>query len=170
MIRIIVGENASGKTLYLDRILEKYGLSECCTNIVDDPTLNKVEYNDKRIWHLSYVLETSDIELTDQILRIADANAVLTPNFDRLATIICKNRDILILDEPCFGLKFAERCRLLSFLNLVNVTFKEVYIVTHNEVMLSIDNIDVSTIEMDRNTSGLKLIPVSEDKWYEVID
>ena len=115
MVRLIIGKSASGKTLYLKRVLEQHNLDEVCTNLLDDVSLANNPYNRERIEILDDVLETATIEEQKTSLRITGANAPLTQAFDSIVTIICKDRDILILDEPCFGMTLVEKNKLVNF-------------------------------------------------------
>lgn len=170
MVRLIIGKSASGKTLYLKRVLEQHNLDEVCTNLLDDVSLANTPYNRERIEILDDVLETATIEEQKTSLRITGANAPLTHVFDSIVTIICKDRDILILDEPCFGMTLVEKNKIVNFLSSAVRTFKEVYIVTHYEVMLGIPDIEILTVKMDDNSDKLETIVVPEEIADEVID
>lgn len=75
MVRLIIGKSASGKTLYLKRVLEQHNLDEVCTNLLDDVSLANTPYNRERIEILDDILETATIEEQKTSLRITGANA-----------------------------------------------------------------------------------------------
>lgn len=57
----------------------------------------------------------------------------LTTNFIELVSLMCKEGDILLLDEPDKGLMWYENNYFISFLLAVSSSFKDIYIVTHDE-------------------------------------
>ena len=76
----------------------------------------------------------------------------------------------LFLDEPDKMLRLNEKILFINFLAQAEDTFEDIYIVTHNEQMLSLPKRKLYTVTMDKNTSKLQLTEVGEDKKYEIID
>jgi ABC-type sugar transport system ATPase subunit len=149
MLNIIVGKNSSGKSRYLRDIYEKLsgsGSNSVLTNIIDDEwVLSDTKYDRKRVEILSYLMDDYVVSASNYCslnitTDVGYDDIVLSMQFTKILTIICKSGDYLLLDEPDTGLSDYESDTLVSFLYRVYRTFKEVYLVTHDEKSLSMLN------------------------------
>jgi hypothetical protein len=166
MINLIVGENSSGKTVYLEKLLKekyKYGVS---TNMLKiDPKIESVGFNQERVNILDEITICDGINSTGQYLEFTGKKETYSLEFIKLLSLICKDNSILILDEPDLMIEDTEGSRLAYFMSRVGHTFNEVYIVTHDELMLSIPDAKYWTV--DKNMDAYE---ISEDEAYEFID
>ena len=112
----------------------------------------------------------SDIIETPLILNIIHSNIVASSKFIELVTLMCRDKNILILDEPEFGLGGAEKCRLLDFINFVNPLYKEIYVSTHYESMIGLPNTRYYTVNMHENSSDLEITEISMESANEIMD
>ena len=173
MVRLIVGENAAGKTLYLKEVLQKYMLNNVITNTVNDSTLIKEKFNSTRVNILRNTLKTADIKGETGLLNIACDDIELSSQFLELLSMVCKDRDILILDEPCFGLTPGQKCIIVDFFREALQTFKDAYIVTHYESLLGlliIPGFEAFTVNTDNKTLNTEVIKISMEEADEIID
>lgn len=58
----------------------------------------------------------------------------------------------------------------ISYLQLSDRTFDELVIVTQSEMLINLPHKEIYTVEMSKDSADVKLIPVPEDKKYEIID
>lgn len=137
--------------------------------------LNKLSYEDlkfntERIEILYDVIDTAEeIIITNEVLNIkADEN--FSKAFLEIISIICKNTSALFLDEPEQGLSRRELDVLCTFIERANRTYKRIVIVTHCDLFIQCENVEIYQVKMSKTTNELKLIKVPEDKKFEVID
>ena len=169
MLRLVVGQNAIGKSVYLnDQLLLNSSNVNINTNLADADFLCSRDYDDERVEHLEEVLDLCDIYLGESRIKITNCEVDVSITFEEIITIICKQGDYLYLDEPEYGLKDWEITRLFNLIIRVADSFKEVIIVTHNELFLGVPDKEVCTVEWQNSSYVLK--PVEEDKIYDTID
>ena len=168
MINLIIGNNAIGKTAYLNILIKKYGIDNITTNLRSDTYFQYIKYNEERVQILQTLLSANKIEHNLTYLDIKNPDRVLTLNFLKLVTTICRDRDILILDDPEKDLTYMEKNFLLTFLDNISTTFSEMFISTHYECMLSLDNMSTYTVLKEGETFTLK--NVAKEDMYAVID
>lgn len=152
MINLIVGENSTGKTLYLKSLAKS---NKGLTNLERLDMYINVPYNKSRLKSLR-ALDICDVdESNPYILSLAEPDRPLTTKFIELVTLMCKEGDILMLDEPDKGLLWYEDYHFISFLLSVSGSFKDIYIVTHDDEMmvLSVMNkANFMTVKKDKGT------------------
>lgn len=164
MLKVIVGENSSGKTLYLNNLLSDLGESVCTSNIPNrEVVFNKI-IHEGRLDTLGYVVCT-DVYADIYGLRITDMEITLSPEFLRVAEIICIDRDYLILDEPDLCMPWKETIMLYVFIEKVAHTFKDVYVATHRDNLLGARNASYYIM-----SDNLILNKVTEDEAYEHVN
>lgn len=171
MVRLIIGKNAAGKTLYLENMIKRYELFEVNTNMRDKIYTYQIPYNKKRIEILKECLETEDISENSLSLGIANSTAyMISTELLELLTLICRDRNILILDEPLKKLSAYEYEVFIKVIAWVQDTYTDIYIVTHNELALAIPGKQCYTVEMDQETNHVRLIEIAKENELEVID
>lgn len=166
----ITGNNASGKTLFVKKILDRYTAAgkSVITNIGDT---NYSGYNASRIRALKrmedYYLITyyGEIEISGNSLVIEtdEPNVKFTQEFFNILTLLCRKGDYLIIDEPAFGLYSAEINSLVRILLELVPTYKGGVIST---VCQSLYCIEPENFYLCEN---YKLRKISEDELYESI-
>lgn len=170
MITLIVGQNAIGKSVYLkDRAKAASLNDDIIFNMVDSSYLDNISYNTERIEHLKDILQTEDITENDDILVIKTDEVKLNTEFIKLLTLICKNCKKMYLDEPEYCLTYHQIGFLVWFLSRVEVTFDEIVIVTHSEVLLGLESKEVKTVDWNEETHRFELVELKE-KEYVTID
>lgn len=172
MLEIIIGQNASGKTLYLYNCI-KAEIAKGDTDFVSN--LNKLSYEDlkfntERIEILYDVIDTAEeIITTNEVLNIK-ADEKFSKAFLEIISIICKDASTLFIDEPEQGLSNRELYILANFLDRAEETYKRIVITTHSELLADTEYAKAYTVKMSNKTNELKLIKVPEEKVLEVID
>lgn len=171
MIRLVIGQNTIGKSLYLINESKKYKLSEIETNFFSDGILSdRIEYDHTRTEILRNLLDADEVITDTTLLGFKNPDIVCSEAFIKLFSLLCRNKQIFFLDEPDKMLRLNEKILFINFLAQAENTFEDIYIVTHNEQMLSLPKRKLYTVTMDKNTSKLQLTEVGEDKKYEIID
>lgn len=173
MINFIIGENASGKTLYLDRIINKdlnsHGSIEFVTNVYDVKH-NNSKYNLDRISILEDISYADKVDTSNDIISILGNPVRLSKEFLQIITILCLECKRAYIDEPEQGLSEYEICLLSSFLTYTDKTFEDVFIVTHSELLIQLPYCEIYTPKMSATTTDIELIKVTEESKFEVID
>ena len=173
MIHLIIGNNTIGKTLYLKKLLSSYLSNKnyaVLTNLIPPTYVVNIEYDDRRINIFEDITYAEHTDRSPALLGFVGANLKNSTEFASLVTILCKQGDILLLDEPCMGLTNQQKIRFIQLIDEMRHTFKEVYIVTHYEGFLNLGNLDILTVKMDDNTDKLSILKVSKETADEVLD
>lgn len=168
MITLLIGNNAIGKTRYLQELLSNHNPNDVLTNMYSKVYILKEDYNEERLNVLKDILMTDDILLDHKILYPNNPYFIPSNAFMELMTLLCKNRNIVFLDEPTKELQFHEKAKLVKFLARTAETYKTVYITTHYTGMLNLIDREVYTIEKVDKKVLLK--KVNEEDEYGVID
>lgn len=126
MIKLIIGQNASGKTLYLNNLiqsrLEKTGKIDFVTNTVRNITFINKEYNKERLEILEELILADEISTSSSENISPIGNPIrLSNRFLYLMTILCKDVKSAYLDEPEQGLSEYERN---LFIYIILATFR----------------------------------------------
>ena len=173
MINFIIGENASGKSMYLDLLikseLENNTDVEFITNL-HDTLYSDLEYNQERLDILEEITFADEIGILNEIITISGNPVKLSRDFLELMTILCKTSKRAYIDEPEQGLSEYEINLLGSFLTLVNYTYEDIFIVTHSELLIQIYGCKYMTPKMDSLTADITMLDVKEEDKFEVID
>ena len=173
MIRIIIGQNASGKTLYLNNCinndLEDSDTIDFVTNL-KDASYNDISYNQERLQVLEEITDVEMIDTSNELLALIGSPIKLSKDFLQIVTILCKECKKVYLDEPEQGLSEYEINLLISFVQYAESTYEEIVVVTHSELFVQIPLCEIFTPKMDEVTSDIILYEVEEDKKFEVID
>lgn len=170
MITLIIGQNAIGKTVYLqNKVKEMSRNNNVISNLTESNYLNSVPYNRERIEELKDILDTENIVENDDMLGISTDEVRISKAFASILTLICKDLEYMYLDEPEFGLSYREIGFLIWFLCHVEDSFKEIEIVTHSEMLLSqLQNTEVKTIEYDTISRKFVKTDLKEDAYVTI--
>lgn len=172
MLEIIIGQNASGKTLYLYNCIKaeiEKGNIDFASNL-NKLSYEDLEFNTERIEILYDVIDTAEeIIETNEVLNIK-ADEKFSKAFLEIISILCKDASTFFLDEPEQGLSRRELDILCTFLERADRTYKRIVIVTHCDLFIQCENIKIYSVQMNKQTNELKLLEVPEDKKFEVID
>lgn len=173
MIKFIIGENASGKTLYLDTCIEKEIASneniQFITNL-REANYTDLKFNKARLEILEEISDVESVDTSNQILSLIGSPVRLSEDFLKLMTLLCRECKKAYIDEPEQGLSEYEIYLLASFLEYTEKTFDEIIIVTHSEILIQITKCIYLTPKMNKFTTDIELINVPEEKKFEVID
>lgn len=175
MIQLIIGQNASGKTLYLDTIIEEKLKHADDINFVTNIGNNKYNellFSKKRVKILDDILMDfcDSIDTSNELITPINSEIVFSTDFLYMVTLLCKNVDEIYLDEPEQGLIEFEIKLLTNFLELIDKTYNKIVIVTHSELLVQMPYFDAYTIKMSNITSQVELLPVKGEDVLEVID
>lgn len=170
MITLIVGQNAIGKTVYLqNKIKDMSKNNNVISNLTESNYLNSVPYNRERIDDLKDILDTENIVENDDMLGISSDEVKISKAFASIITLICKDLEYMYLDEPEFKLSYREIGFLIWFLCRVENSFKEIEIVTHSEMLLSqLENTEVKTVEYDMARKKFVKTDLKEDAYVTI--
>lgn len=169
MLALILGQNSIGKSYALEKIKENSN-DVISYNTMDIQDIYSREYNDERIEILSdnKYIDSIDYEKTKlSIKSIYD----ISNNLERILYIICKQSDVLLLDEAELELTKTETSILVHILYDLIDTFKNIYIVTHDNAFLFLTehpSTEVYTVKTTANE--MQLLKISEEETYEIID
>ena len=130
MIKWIIGLNGSGKTVYLEKLLDKE-VDNCSKIITNIRQTHYSGFNADRLELLKQydfydiAIKRDDFEFTDYFLDVL--------------TLLCRNGDTLILDEPDYGLYGMDINFLCDILEVLVDTYKKGYIATHCQQLFGIN-------------------------------
>lgn len=171
MLRLIIGKNASGKTVYLNRQIKSRSKTDINSNIGNQIYKESIGYDERRIEILKDCLETNDITEDKKFLGISNSSAYsMSKELASLFTLMCKEGKYLILDEPFKSISYYEHETLLKFISYVQKTYEEIYIVTHNELALSIPGATYYTVDFHKDADEINLTAVNDENALAVID
>ena len=144
MINWIVGLNGSGKTVYLEKVLDKEvdSGSKIITNIrqtyYSGFNADRLELL-KQYDFYDILTDYGEIEAINNRLSIKRDDFEFTEYFLDILTLLCRNGDTLILDEPEYGLYGMEINFLCDILEVLVDTYKKGYIATHCQQLFGIN-------------------------------
>lgn len=168
MINLIVGENSTGKTLYLESLIKT---GKELTNLERLDKYLNVPYDKLRVERLRD-LYICDVDASNPfVLGLAEPDRPLTPNFIELVSLMCKEGDTLLLDEPDKDLQWYENNYFISFLLSISSSFKDIYIATHDDGIFGLSIIDKATFMTVKKDKGT-VIPysITKEQAHELID
>lgn len=144
MIKLIAGLNGEGKTVLLKELLNK------CTSTGNKPVTNlkNIEYdefNQERIDLITSddacenIFNYTDIQFTLDGLTAVQGTK-FSKGFMELLNLLCRDGNILILDEPDSGLNMGEIMVLANVLSLLNRTYDVIFMITHEQLLFPLEN------------------------------
>lgn len=162
MIHVIVGENATGKTLYLRRLVNK--VESSVNNLTDNVLGSKRKFVRERLDKLAeYLLADIDYNGTD--VRINNSYVEFSEEFRAEALKLCRAGDYLILDEPESLLEEYVGNMLYQFILMVQDTFKGCYVATH-----AINLIGEDGCVCYRVGNNLELLEITDEEAWMYVD
>ncbi|MGN0375749.1 MAG: hypothetical protein ACI4EN_09655 [Butyrivibrio sp.] len=174
MIKLVIGANASGKTLFLNnciqRELDNFDVPAFATNLADT-LYSDTEYNKKRLEKLEEIFCYADgIDTSNELISVINNPVKLSKDFLQIITILCKDFKRMYIDEPEQGLSEYEINLLCTFLQFTAELYEQLIIVTHSEMLIQLPYYELYTVKMSETSADIELIPVREDEKFEVID
>lgn len=169
MLTLIIGQNSIGKSYTLEKIKEN-STDVVSYNTMDIQDIYSREYNTERLEILRNNKYIDSIEYENTKLSIKSIYEI-SNNFEKLLYIICKKSDILLLDEAELELTKTETSILVYILYDLIDTFKNIYIVTHDNTFLWLTEhpeAEVYTVKTIDNE--MQLLKINEEEAYETID
>lgn len=148
MIRLIVGPNGGGKTLYLkktyNRLSNTFGFNSIVTNLNTPHTPHtEIDYNrfnlltsstNDEVWDYN----TLRIDNTSIVIELTGTPIRYSNYFLTLVNLLCQTGQYLILDQPEFGLRGDELNSFNTLLRCIRHTYTDIYIATHNQRLFSL--------------------------------
>lgn len=175
MITLILGQNAIGKSYYLNKILKENIKSNIVASNINGinglENLENREYSKERLEILEENKFIDEISVKANKISIIEADMKTGHKFESLVYLLCKEADILILDEPEYGLSSEEIALLFDLLVKMAPTFKDVYIVSHSVKSIALlwnNNSKLYTVITENNSFKLK--EENKEAAYELID
>lgn len=163
MLNIIVSENASGKSKYLDGLYTTYGASKCIYPGKTNRLSRNVGYKSDALEIVSDLLHADSVIYEPFPVIIKPAFRV-SKDFVQYLIDLCADRDYLLIDEPDLLFTDDECGILYSFLSETSGLFKETWLVSHSGV---VTGIPVSNIFTINETGGLS--PIREEDADEML-
>lgn len=169
MITLILGQNSIGKSYIIERI--KHDSNEIvASNKMDIHDLYSRGYNEERLDILTNNKYIDKIDCTNLKISI---NSIydFSNTFEKLIFIICKQSDILLLDDVELELTKLETSILVYILYELADTFKDIYVVLHDNIFMYLMNHpNARTCTVQTVDEKIELVEIDEDKAYELID
>jgi hypothetical protein len=143
MVKWIIGLNGAGKTVYLENTLEDAIKNK--ENIVTN--IRSVAYrgfNEDKIKALNEpelyedTFDYGEIEVVNNHIIIKNATIIYTDNFMNLLTLLCREGDTLIIDEPEFGLYGVEIDMIVKIIEVLLPFYKKGCIATHCQELFTL--------------------------------
>lgn len=170
MVKWIIGLNGSGKTVYLeeklDEEIDKNRDNDIITNIRPVHYEGFAAYRIQALRNSEYcdeIFDYGELEVINNKIAIVNNEFHYTEYFINLLTLLCRNGDTIILDEPEFGLFGIEIDLLVQILQILLPTYENGFIATHCE--------DLLTIEPNNFywCNKYQLVKIGENELYEHI-
>lgn len=162
MINFIIGENSSGKTLYLENKLLSLGISDCVTNLENMSNPQKLEISQDKIDILK-LWTPFDIRYNGEEISIP--NLKVDMHFTKFVKDICSDVSNFIYDEPERKIGMAWHSHVYDIMNRLSEEFKEFWVTSHNQHCMSSMN-----ARYFRCKNKYDLEEVSEEEAYEILD
>lgn len=157
---LIVGENASNKTVYLRGLLEKAG--SVVTNMVM-PIKRSTSFSTDRINILQDYL-IADVTVDVDRLVIVDNYLPVDNNLLSVLTLLCTEGETLILDEPERDMDYGSQNMLYDFIYKIRNTFRDSYVATHKINLVGEPDCICCTVD-----SNLSRVEIGEEEAYEYV-
>lgn len=151
---IIVGGNATGKTLYLyNKVVEgvKGGQSaRIATNVQSLYALELQRYqaSAKKVQILDSILLDCDAVLDGSSMAFINGSDSLSDNCKRALRLLCANVDFGYFDEIDAGLYTGEKRIVLEFLMCIKDFYKELILTSHNLDYMEALDMPIYTLDM----------------------
>lgn len=168
MVNVILGHNATGKTLFLNNLLKDN--QKAVTNLIQPVFFSETKFNSEAVNRIERALGISDITKRGTSINYVSNDGVeLSSEMCDLLFLLCCDMDVAILDEPDFGMTEVERGKLITVFSYLSTIFLEIWITTHDEGMLYLDNANYYRVERMHGSSNVRLISLSRENCYEYI-
>jgi hypothetical protein len=131
MIEVIVGNNASGKTLYLKSNVKKCNSNSCLTNFGSKFDAEAFEYDTELVEVLDMNCDAFSVYVKGNVLVFDDY--VYSDKLLNTLHVILRKVDFLFLDEPELGLKDYEVAAVSTVLQ--NIRCRECIVTTHSDII-----------------------------------
>lgn len=148
-----MGENASGKTVWLKQFYSMH-INDSVINTETDHDYHNLELDDELLYHLMNEIDEEDYEVSKMGNNVFSKN--LSTQLCKIITLLCKRVKYVLLDEPEFDLAPGEIYtldRILYFLAW-NYKDKQVYIVTHDEILKDMQDNAANKYTVKRGIDG----------------
>jgi ABC-type branched-subunit amino acid transport system ATPase component len=139
MIKVITGQNAVGKTLYLNKMFEDLlaDNKKVSYNLDKSMRYRKYDYSSSAIERLSSNLQLVDIDENGNIKELVKN---LSVSFISQIKMLLLDVEYILLDEPEMGLSSVENDNLIAALWSIR-DIREIVIVSHNSDYCNLDKL-----------------------------
>lgn len=168
MIKWIVGLNGAGKTVLLDEMIDNalQDKEQLITNArevhYENFDMSKIDEL-RRSDYYNEIFDYGNLEIVNNKLAIINTDFRYTNAFLDIVTLLCRNGDILILDEPELGLFGLEIDLLVKIFEVLLPLYKGGYIVTHCQELFGLYPDDFYWCD------NYNLLKITEEELYEHI-
>lgn len=143
MIKWLVGLNGAGKTVLLEEELDN-AINDNKKIVTNIRPVSYKGFDTRKINALinseffEEIFDYGDLEIKNNRIVIANNDFNYTEHFLDILTLLCREGDTLILDEPEFGLYGIEIDILAKILQILIQFYADGYIATHCQELLSV--------------------------------
>jgi len=143
MMKWLVGLNGAGKTVILEEALEEAinAGERIVTNIrnvhyngFDMKKVDALEMSE----NLEDIFDYGELKIINNKVLVVNNDFSYTEEFLNVLTLLCREGDTLILDEPEFGLFGIEIDILVKVFNVLSPFYKKGYIATHCQELFTV--------------------------------
>lgn len=134
MLEAIIGKNASGKSVVLKKQLKDLVDSgkTVATNLIESELLEDTGISCSSLELLNHIVELDTFKILGNNIVYEDQGESHSKDFLELVNIICKDVDVIVIDEPETGLTEREAYFSGILMNQVSKT-KDIIITTHKD-------------------------------------
>lgn len=165
MVNVLVGDNGNGKTQFLKQMLRKEGT---ISNIASDKSTEFVSISEEKVNELSEITgakcSTNGSEVFVKDFKVGRRYVDIGAKLLSILTLLCREGSVLLLDEPDTHLTEDDINILTFILEYCENLFNEIWVVTHNMIMLNIESCKYYKI------SKGNICSISKDDAYEYIN
>lgn len=158
MLNIIVGPNASGKTIILEALLNTIiDAKNVVTNLRELITFTEIPYSQERIELLEDNIDALCIAPSTKHLLFCE-DAEYSDNFMQAITYLCKDVDNMFLDEIDNIIPYREMHAFANALLYIGKVVTNLWIVTHEDALMvySCEHIKYYTVIKEDNKFKLR--------------
>lgn len=168
MINILLGDNSVGKTKFLLRMAAEES-NDCVSNLNMELDNSNVPMSNQKYTELKNIIGTTqDGVIGNKIAYINyisnNQQVICSDSLRDIFSLLCKDRKLILLDEPEIDLSLDELLTLLYVLETRDYVLDDVWIVTHSEYLVGHQTFKYFTIVDNKLT---QLTVEESDEWFD---
>ena len=168
MINILLGYNSVGKTKFLLKMAAEES-NNCVSNLNMELDNSNVPMSNQKYTELKNIIVTTQDGVIDN--KIAYINyisnnqqVICSDSLRDIFSLLCKDRKLILLDEPEIDLSLGELLTLLYVLETRDCVLDDVWIVTHSEYLVGHQTFKYFTIVDNKLT---QLTAEESNEWFD---